>query len=353
MSGSRATSPLPPILRLLAPPLAAVYGRIIDSRNRAFDAGRGVVEIDRPVVSVGNLSVGGTGKTPMVAWIVGELLEAGFVPAIAMRGYSKGGGSDEAEEYRARFPRVHVVAQADRLEGLIRHFETPEGARCNCVVLDDGFQHRRIARQLEIVLIDSSRDPFTDRLLPAGWLRESVESLGRADFVVLTHAEAVSEAVLAHMERDVRRVAPQARIALAAHKWVGLTVADRESERAEAVGWLRGKRVLAACGIGNPRPFLDAVKRATGTPPTEFIRPDHDPFVPRTLAELLRVAGEMHADAIVTTEKDWSKLKRVKPEAWPCPVARAQLKMGFLRGDEELREALFEAADSQNTAGEQ
>jgi len=307
-----------------------------------------VVEIDRPVISVGNLSVGGTGKTPMVAWVVKSLVEAGHRPAIAMRGYAggtgEGGGSDEAEEYRASLADVPVVAQADRIAGLLALFATEAGEACDSVVLDDGFQHRRIARQLDIVLVDATRDPFADRLIPSGWLREPVESLRRAGIVVLTHAESVTPSEVTRMKRDIARIAPAVKLAVARHAWVSLVVARPEGEQEDYVAWLRGKRVIAACGIGNPRPFVKAVTEAAGNPAIEFVRPDHDPFVPRTLEKLVGEAKRLGADAIVVTGKDWAKLKRVRPDAWPCPVVRARLEMSFDEGGEAVKKAVLEAA---------
>jgi tetraacyldisaccharide 4'-kinase len=345
MSDSRRTSPLPRALRFLGAPISAGYSRIIGSRNAAFDAGRGVVEIDRPVISVGNLSVGGTGKTPMVAWVVTTLLEAGYRPVIAMRGYAgRSGQSDEAEEYRASLADVPVVAQSDRIAGLLSLFATEAGERCDCVVLDDGFQHRRIARQLEIVLVDATRDPFSDRLLPSGWLREPVESLRRADVVVLTHAESVVSSDLTRMKREIARIAPKAKLAIARHAWVSLVVARADGDHEDSVAWLRGKRVIAACGIGNPGPFVKAVTEAAGNPAIEFVRPDHDPFVPRTLEKLVGEAKQTGADAIVVTGKDWSKLKRVRPNAWPCPVVRAKLEIRFDDGGETVKKAVLDAA---------
>ncbi|MBX3380089.1 MAG: tetraacyldisaccharide 4'-kinase [Phycisphaeraceae bacterium] len=352
MSESQPPSPLPRALRFLGTPLAAGYSRIIGSRNAAFDAGRGVVEIDRPVISVGNLSVGGTGKTPMVAWVVRALLEAGHHPAIAMRGYSKGGAaSDEAEEYQTSLAGVPVIAQPDRLAGLLSLFATETGEACDCVVLDDGFQHRRLARQLDIALVDATRNPFGDRLLPSGWLREPVSSLRRAGVVVLTHAESAAASDVNGLKGDVAEIAPDALVAVARHVWKGLVVAGRDGQQEENVTWLRGKRVVAACGIGNPIPFVRAVADAAGNPPKEFVRPDHDPFLPRTLEQLVRMAND--ADAIVVTGKDWSKLKRIRPDAWPCPVVRARMEMSFDSGGELVKRAVLEAAGAALPAREQ
>jgi tetraacyldisaccharide 4'-kinase len=339
-----AESPLPRALRFLGPPASAVYAIVMARRNRAFDAGRGVVEIDRPVISIGNLTLGGTGKTPLVKKVVRELRGAGWRPAIAMRGYAaKAGFSDEAAEYAAALEDVPVVAQANRLEGLLDLFATPEGKGVDAVVLDDGFQHRRIARQLDIVLIDASKDPLRDRVFPAGTLREPLESLARADWAVITHAETVRPTDLDALVKQLAAIGGGIPIAIARHAWSSLRVIDRGAEREEPVAWLRGKRVVAACGIGNPAAFIASVKAATASNVEEFVRPDHDPFSVATTGALLNLAQRSAAAAIVVTAKDWAKLRRVKPDAWPCPVVIPQLDLAFDRGWDELREAVLNA----------
>ncbi len=193
-------------------------------RNRRFDAGHGVVTLDRPVISVGNLSTGGTGKTPMTMRVVQWLREAGHAPAIAMRGYRAGPeGSDEALLYQEAFAGMPIVAQANRIDGLLQLFAQEEGdgeagsaparARTDVVVLDDGFQHRQIARQFDLVLIDATRDPFADALLPAGWLREPAASLRRAHAVVLTHAESADARWLEAIRERVLAIRPGAIVA--------------------------------------------------------------------------------------------------------------------------------------------
>lgn len=335
---------MPMPLRFLAAPAAMVYARVMARRNFAFDRGRGVVEIDRTVLSVGNLSLGGTGKTPMVKRIVRSLLAAGRRPSIAMRGYAASRGySDEAAEYAAEFPEVPVVAQADRLDGLLKLFATPEGQRIDTVVLDDGFQHRRIARQFDLVLIDASKNPLHDRIFPAGTLREPLESLARADAVVITHAESVGSPELETLQRELGAISGGLPIAVARHVWSGLKVFERGVERREALTWLRGKRVVAACGIGNPGAFVAAVRQATGAAVDEFIRPDHDPFAPGTAKALLQRAETNAAGAVVVTAKDWAKLRQVRPDAWPCPVVVADLDLQFDRGWEPLELMLLEA----------
>lgn len=315
--------------------LARAYGWEIARRNRRFDTGIGVTRLDRPVISVGNLSVGGTGKTPMVRWVVEQLRSAGRRPCVAMRGYGRkrGGESDEEGEYRRALPGVPIVAQPDRAAGLRAFFASEEGRQVDVVVLDDGFQHRRLARDVDIVLVDASRSPFGDRLLPSGWLREGVESLERASAVVVTHAEMVEAAALEELAGQIAR-AFAGPVAVTAHEWAGLAVADGGGERVEDVDWLKGKRVVAVCAIGNPAGFVAACRERTAEVKPVVLR-DHAEYSPRVLARVFEEAEG--ADAIVTTEKDWTKLRHVPREQWPAPVARAQVRMGFRRGEEELR----------------
>lgn len=336
----------PPLPGPLGRALATLYGAEIARRNRRFDARRGVVTLDRPVISVGNLSVGGTGKTPMVARLVRLLLGAGHRPCIAMRGYrARGGESDEASLYTREFPGLPIVAQPDRLHGLIRLFGTPEGEEIDCIVLDDGFQHRRLARQLDIVLIDASRDPFNDRLLPAGWLREPVASLHRAHAAVLTHAETAAPEEIRRLTRQTAAAGGPSLIAVARHAWAGFSVAAGGADEEHPLAWAAGRALVAACAIGHPEPFLAEAGRASGRDLAgRLILRDHDPYAPPTVRRLIRLAADARADAIIVTEKDWSKLRRVPPGDWPCPVVRPRLELRLDSGGDALDRAVLDAA---------
>lgn len=335
-----------PIPRWIARPLVPLYRAVIARRNRSFDAGRGVVELDRPVISVGNLSVGGTGKTPMVAWLIALLRGAGRDPTVAMRGYRAGPqGSDEALEYASEFADLPVVARADRLSGLLEMFASDRGERVDVVVLDDGFQHRRIARQLDIVLVDATRSPFEGHLLPAGWLREPVESLARTGAVVVTHAGRVSAAALGTLWERIRRAAPRAVLAECSHAWRGLRVHGPVGTPIEErpLSWLRGGRVVACCAIGNPGPFLAGV-REQGAEVRELVLRDHDSFGPGTVRRLAAMARDHGARGIVVTSKDWVKLARYSPGVWPCPVVVPRLGLEFREGREGLEKRVLEVA---------
>lgn len=331
---------------------------------------------------MGNLSAGGTGKSPMVAAIVRWLQRAGCSPCIAMRGYGAPPGqghlSDEAMEYRELFPQVAIVAQPNRVDGLLTLFAQRARQRADegdanateelgtgrasdaassevldpdVVVLDDGFQHRQIARQLDIVLVDRTRSPFDDALLPAGLLREPVSSLRRAHAIVITRATP-DEPGTRELAAQLASVAPDAPVLCASHTWRGVRCvagagvkntprqqhpptamhdAARESNLAsQPASSLRGKRLFAACAIGNPQAFLSQLASETGTTlPDEqtMVLADHDAFEPATIGTLLQRARETRAEAIVVTGKDWVKLRRVKPEAWPCEVFVPQLEL--------------------------
>ncbi len=339
--------PLPGPLGRLA---AGLYGAAMRRRNRAFDAGRGVETLAVPVISVGNLSVGGTGKTPMVAHLCRVLLERGLRPCIAMRGYARGGGggeSDEADAYRREFGEsVDVVARPDRAAGVAALLAGGGASRPRVVILDDGFQHRRIARQCDIVLVDASRDPFGDELLPAGWLRELPESLRRATAVVVTHAELATAEQLAELADKIARVHGRAPVAIARHLWTAVRMAGEGATTPRPLESLLGKRALGVCAIGNPRGFTDALRATVGPAraPEFVVLPDHDPYAARTVSRIMEAARRTSPEVIVVTDKDWSKLRRVPRGSWPCPVVLPVLSMAFLSGREALERMVIEAA---------
>ena len=161
-------TPLPSWLDFFAIPVSWMYTKIIRIRNRYYDKGNNVHKVPLPVIAVGNLTVGGTGKTPLVTWIVRRLREHGHNPAVVMRGYASVNpeNADEAVEYRERLDDIDVIVGADRVAKITAYIEN--GGSADCVVMDDGFQHRRIERDFDIVVMDYLRDPFEQRVLPAG-----------------------------------------------------------------------------------------------------------------------------------------------------------------------------------------
>ncbi len=324
--------------------MSRLYASQIGARNDRFDRGEGVVTFDRPVISIGNLSVGGTGKTPMVRRVIDRLRLTGHDPCIAMRGYGSSrradGRSDEADEYAAAFDDLPIVARPDRTEGLIALFGTERGERVDTIVLDDGFQHRRIARALDVVLIDATRSPMEDALLPLGRLREPMASLARAHAVVITHTERASAVAANDIARAALAANADLLVATAEHAWAGVTVSGTE----HPVAWLAGKTVLPVCAIGNPGAFLESVRSAAGRVLDPVVLRDHDPYAAATIRRIVRAASP--ADAIVTTAKDWAKLRETDPSAWPCPVAVPQLEMRLVTQAEAFDRLTLAAAQT-------
>jgi tetraacyldisaccharide 4'-kinase len=292
----------------------------------------------------------------MVACLVREILEAGRHPCIAMRGYqpragAREGGSDEAAWYREQFPDLPLVAQPDRAAGLTQLLETEEGRAIDCVVLDDGFQHRQLHRNADFVLVDASRDPLHDRLLPAGWLREPLDSLMRADAVVMTHTEGMTTWDWETLQERLRFYAPEAVFAPARHEWGGLTVRwDQGTARREErpLACLAGRPVLCVCAIGNPHPFLRQAA-SLATIAGQIVLRDHHPYDDATVRLIARRACECGAQAILTTEKDWAKLAS-RHASWPCPVVTADLRLTFAQGWDELRRLTLRAIERRGPA---
>jgi tetraacyldisaccharide 4'-kinase len=336
----------PPLPGILGKALSRIYLAELGRRSRRFDRGIGVDRLDLPVISIGNLSVGGTGKTPMVRQVCQWLIDAGHKPCIAMRGYKAGAeGSDEQREYRDTLPDVPIVAQPDRAVGVRTLMNTPEGTNIDTIVLDDGFQHRQLARDLDIVLLDATRDPFMDRALPAGWLRELPGALARAHAVVVTHAELVDESAVESMIASARAVNPDLICAAAAHEWAGfVVVADNEPDRIEPTDWLTGRAVVAACAIGNPGAFLAAAREAIGSPPAaEVVLRDHDRYAPAAIDRIAAEVRRTSAKAILTTGKDLVKLRQ-HADSLAVPIAAARLQLSLARAENELRHAVLAAA---------
>ncbi len=336
--------------RLLLP-LSRLYLLELARRNRAYDRGRGVRTLPIPVLSVGNLSVGGTGKTPTVRTVCTWLLAAGHTPAIAMRGYKPGPhGSDEALEYRRLLPDTPVIVGPDRYEAITEFLTASSSrvpsARCpapSCILLDDGFQHRKLARTFDLVLIDASRSPYDDAPLPAGRLREPPSTLARAQAVLITHAELARPDQLAALESRLRREHPHLTIAVGEHAWSGLLV--REASDAgvpvtQPLDWLHNKRVIAACGLGNPNAFFAAAERAIGAAPAETIAlPDHAHFNTAQRAGIAAAVRRHRADCVLVSLKD--DVKIATPADFGVPLAAALLHLRFHAGEADLRDRVL------------
>lgn len=352
----RARGPLPAFLAPIAWCAARVYGFVVARRNKAFDVGRGVHALEVsgrrvPVISVGNLTAGGTGKSPLVAWISTELARAGSRPVIALRGYRAARDargvirSDEADEYESTAPEAKVVVGARRREELLSVLGSAasEAWRSRAVVvLDDGFQHRQLARDLDIVLVDATRPALDGDVLPLGWLREGAENIRRADLVILTKAHDADA-------RDraaalVARLRGRPHDAVCEHRWPSCTLfessADGEGEPRPQfdcpIDALDGRAVVSACALGNPAHFHSMVERAGMRIAARLERADHMPF---SAEELDRAVARTRAELVIMSRKDLVKLDRL-PNA---PLVVPDLSIGFSEGEERVRASVLGA----------
>ena len=341
------SGPLPGLLAPLTVPASWLYGLAVRARNVRFDRGDAVASVSVPVISVGNVTVGGTGKTPMVTWVTRRLLAAGARPVIAMRGYGARPGEepdegDEVIEHRLRLTDVPVVADPDRVAAL-RSF-LPKHAGIDCVVLDDGFQHRRLGRDLDLVLIDATRDTMRDRLLPRGWLREPLDGLERADAVNVTRARGTDDRLASAIE--CRHGRPP--LAWSRHAWTGLDLFDRRCEPDEVpIDWLAGKRVITLLGVGNRTSVRDQIEATGAIVVADVPARDHQRY-DRAKITLLRSLCD-GVDAVVMTAKDWVKARRlIDLESWPVPIVVPQLEIDVFEGAAALGTMIVEAATAAN-----
>jgi tetraacyldisaccharide 4'-kinase len=321
--------------------LSVVYRAALTVRDRAYRWGiLRTGHVPCPVISVGNLTLGGSGKTPTVEAVVRTLRElgheAGALPAVVSRGY---GRTTRGVHVVADRDGVHADVRtagdeplllAERLHGVPvvvgeNRYEAARAAveRCGAtaIVIDDGFQHRTLAKDLEIVVVQGSAPWGNARVFPRGMLREPLSALARAHAVVVTNP-AGAEAIDA-VTRTVRRFNPGAAL-LVAHYQLQDAIEARSGRRVP-VADLAGRRLMAFAGLGSPQGFadtLDAVRvRRVGF--AEF--PDHHWFTPGDLDELTREARASSAQGLVTTEKDWMRLRDLPRPTLPMWVLPMRL----------------------------
>lgn len=329
-------SPLPSWLDFFSIPSSWLYGRIVQIRNRYYDRGRNVKNVPLPVISVGNLTVGGTGKTPLVMWIVRKLRAHGYNPAVVMRGYASVDPekADEAVEYRVRLDNIDVIVGANRFLQISRYIERGGGA--DCFIMDDGFQHRCLHRDLDIVVLDFLRDAFSQRMLPAGWLREPISGLKRADAIVVSHTQQLDP----NFADEVKSVSGNEPVAWTSHQWTELYIHDGAEESVVELDWLTGKSVAVRLGIGHPGPVIEALVRIGAKVAKQLPVGDHQPFSTVELSTLVETSRGV--DAIVMTLKDWVKAHDVIDlSAIQCPIVVPHLVLETIEGGGELESLLL------------
>jgi len=320
--------------------LAAAYGLGCAARRTLYAWGLLMCrDLDACVISVGNLTAGGTGKTPFVVWLGQWLQERGLRVAILSRGYgqkARGGESDETLLFRQRLPEVPHLVGANRYASGLRAIAEH---RAECLVLDDGFQHVALGRDLDIVLVDALLPFGYGYLLPRGLLREPVRALRRADLVVLTRCDLATEAEVNSVALRVRELARGCPIVRAEHRPVSFR--RHGTREVRPLAWVQGRKVFAFSALGNPE-ALPRTLRALGA---ELLHHepfrDHHLYTAADLEALARQAERAGAEAVVTTEKDAVKIAAF-PQGGPALHVLA-VEFAVVSGRDLLVEAIERA----------
>lgn len=318
------------------------YSAVTRIRNRLYSCGllrahhAGV-----PALCIGNLTAGGTGKTPLVVWLCRHVREKGLACAILTRGYKtqKGELSDEPALLAAQCPDVPVVVNPDRVAGAA---EAVRRHGAQVLVMDDGFQHRRLARDLDIIAVDATTPFGYGRVLPAGLLREPIVGLKRAHAVVLTRCDQAPEAALSQIEDEIRRINGNLVIARSVHAPVAIRTAQGTEIPFDRI---RGQRIFAFCGIGNPQAFFRTIDQLGATISGSRVFDDHYRYTSQDLRTLQEQARNENATLILTTQKDWTKASKAETAGNSPALAYLAIDLRFTAGAESLRALIDRVLD--------
>jgi tetraacyldisaccharide 4'-kinase len=329
------------VLRTIATLLAWPYGWLIKLRNFLFECGiLKVKKLDCRVISVGNLVVGGTGKTPMVLWLAQFLYEEGLRVAVVSRGYrgDHAGGplvvsdgqhlhtdgrlsGDEPQLLARRLPTIPVLCSAKRavaVEAAIREFKS------DVVILDDGFQHRSVGRDLAIVMLDAVNPFGNGRLFPRGIMREQATALARAQALVLSRFDSSYQAQ--HNLEDLLSRWPDKQIFRAVHSPSRLF--EVVSDEDKPLSSLKQVRTAAFAGIAQPDDFFASLVGLGAELVYANALPDHHPLSRGLLESFLQEASGLEPELWVITEKDWVRLPEDLPDGMNLWVLAIDLNLG-------------------------
>ncbi|MFH0912026.1 MAG: tetraacyldisaccharide 4'-kinase [Planctomycetota bacterium] len=326
------------LLRTALWPFGLAMACALRLRRRAYRAGwlpsrrAGV-----PVLSIGNLTAGGTGKTPMAAYLARYLLSQGRSPAVVARGYGAGGGAanDEERLLRQRVPGLRYEARPDRNAAIDRAVR----AGADVILLDDAFQRLQTHRDLDLVLIDATRPFGNGRVLPAGILREPLSALRDADLVVLTHTDQAEKESIERLKKRIARHAPQAPLLWSIHDPARLS--SLHDGAPLPLEKLRGLPVAALSTIAKPAHLAATLERLGARVAMRIDLPDHYAYTIDDLRSACDVAVCAEAEVVLTTEKDAVKLEGLFAQFdASLPFFALGVDLRITRGEETLHRVL-------------
>ena len=291
------------------------YLAVLNTRNTLYK--KGIVRSSRlpvKVISIGNITTGGTGKTPLVEFSVKYIIESGRKVAVLSRGYGGDNSSQEGDEIVndecltliENLRDVPVLAGRDRVksgEKAINDFGV------DCVVLDDGFQHLRLKRDLDVVVIDALNPFGGENLIPRGSLREPLQNLERADLFIISHCDQGNEQTIRSIYTKLDQINHSAPVCESIHSPVHFdNIADGSILELE---WLKGKRVYALSAIGNPGSFSNTLKGLGVDLIKHKVFQDHHVYTEEEIEDVVSDAQSLGADAVVVTQKDIVKIRKM------------------------------------------
>ncbi len=347
------------LLRFFLGIAAQGYSIIIWLRNFLYSKGwLKAHRADAAVISIGNITTGGTGKTPLVIWLCKFLQKKEFHCAVLTRGYKtrtkKQATSDEQRTTRTDEPAIlaescpeaEVIVNPDRVAGAA---EAVNKFGAEALIMDDGFQHRRLARDVDVVTIDGTCPFGYGKVLPAGLLREPVAALKRADAVVVTRCDQTAESELTQLEEKLQQVNPDMIIARSIHAPVcAKSIGHKEIVLKE----LKAKKIFAFCGIANPDAFLNTIKNIGANLVGSKIYNDHYHYTDDCLADIYEQARHLKADLILSTQKDWfssplSSIRNASNEQratrYDIPFAYLAIELRFISGEDKITQLIEDA----------
>ena len=321
------------LIRSALRPFSLCYSVIIWLRNIGYNFKiLRSYKVAAPVISIGNITAGGTGKTPIVMWLCKLLENREIKAAVISRGYKSQAGSlgDEAAMMIKNCPQTKVIINSNRVCGAQKAIEEYD---CKMIVLDDAFQHRRLRRDLDIVAVDATCPFGFGKMLPSGLLREMPSNLKRAHAAIITRTDQCDENAIEKIEEIISAQNPDILIARSIHKLVS---AKMMKDVTIELSDLLERKVFAFCGIGNPESFCNGLKK-TGLDivGSKFFN-DHEDYTKESLRNVATLAKESGADILLTTQKDWVKIALLAREVSQIEFAYIAIELEITSNKEKL-----------------
>ena len=330
------------VLRSILKVLSCFYGFAVALRNWFYDKSiRKPVKVSAAVVSIGNITTGGTGKTPLVAWLCNYFTDRNIKTAVLTRGY-KVKNSDFADEpamLAKAAPKAIVIVNPNRTAGAKKAIREHNA---KLLIMDDGFQHRKLARDVNIVAVDATEPFGCEKILPAGLLREPLKSFKRADAVIITRINQSQPEKIDEIKSRISQIAPDIVFATAIHKPKSAKLIKGSQIDFKE---LAEKRIYAFCGIGNPNAFFQTLSEMALNIVGKKVYNDHHKYCDADIMAIHEDAGYKQAQLVLTTQKDWIKTALLCIDKFEIPFAALSVELEFIDGQDKIIDLVNKAIE--------